>query len=176
MTVVSTETNEVFESATEDECTICNDEIIGDSSFVYDQCSFVCQRTDMIGEVCRYTDTSNSIRSQGTTMDMIMTVDKEQCCSTGLMIGDSTLEAACDLSGNVPPSCFPTEDERVDEDLVFENGDCVQNFKIITYRIIENMRNFESEVDDSEIVSLDLCCQEFADGDNSMQDACIIMD
>ena len=70
MTVVSMETSEVIESATEDDCTICNDEIIGVSSFVYDQCTFVCQRTDMIGEVCRYTDTSNSIRSQGTTMDM----------------------------------------------------------------------------------------------------------
>ena len=41
-----------------------------------------------------------------------------------MMIGDTILEAACDLSGNVPLECFMTTEERVDEDLVFENGDC----------------------------------------------------
>ena len=41
-----------------------------------------------------------------------------------MMIDDTILEAACDLSGNVPLECFMTTEERVDEDLVFVNGEC----------------------------------------------------
>ena len=67
MTVAKIELEEVFNLATEDDCTVCSDEISGNPTFSYDQCSFVCQKTDMIGEVCRYTDISNSVRSRGVT-------------------------------------------------------------------------------------------------------------
>ena len=46
MTVVLTENEETFSAATEDDCTICDEEIVGDSAFIYKECSFVCQRTD----------------------------------------------------------------------------------------------------------------------------------
>ena len=88
------------------------------------------------------------------------------------MIGDTVLEAACDLSGDVPLECFSTTEERVDEDLVFENNDCKQNFKIITYRNVGTMRIIESEVESSEIVDLDECCIQFGMGIDSLQGAC----
>ena len=75
MTEVKKETNFVFESATEDECTDCSDEISGNPTFTYDQCFFVCQKTEMIGEVCRYTD--NSVRSTGVIIEVTNTIDKE---------------------------------------------------------------------------------------------------
>ena len=46
MTNVLTENEEAFSAASEDDCTICGDEIIGDSIFTYNECSFICQRTD----------------------------------------------------------------------------------------------------------------------------------
>ena len=74
MTIEDAETNFVFKSATEDDCTDCSDEISGNPTFTYDQCFFVCQKTYMIGEVCRYTD--NSVRSTGVIIEVTNTIEK----------------------------------------------------------------------------------------------------
>ena len=68
---------------------ICNVEIIGDPLFDYNECSFVCQRTDTRAEVCRYTD--NSVRSTGVTTDMTMEVAQNFCCEFGNERGDPDL-------------------------------------------------------------------------------------
>ena len=46
MTNVLTENEEAFSAASEDDCTICGDEKIGDPILTYNECSFICQRTD----------------------------------------------------------------------------------------------------------------------------------
>lgn len=74
---LKTESDVILSLATEDDCTICADEIIGDSIFAYDECSLACSKTDAIGEVCRYTDMDNSVRSSGITMDFTNTVDRD---------------------------------------------------------------------------------------------------
>ena len=74
---LKTESDVILSLATEDDCTICADEIIGDSIFAYDECSLACSKTDAIGEVCRYTDMDNSVRSSGITMDFTNNVDRD---------------------------------------------------------------------------------------------------
>ena len=123
-TPLKTESEVILSPATEDDCTICADEIIGDSIFAYDECSLVCSRTDAIGEVCRYTDMGNSIRSFGNTMDFTNTVDRSKCCDAGISGDDPNLQAACDMSGDIPLTCYPKSTERENDELVFEDDNC----------------------------------------------------
>ena len=62
MTIAMTSVDEDFVLIAEDECTICGEETIGDPIFQYTACPSLCQRTDMIGEICRYID--GSVRTQ----------------------------------------------------------------------------------------------------------------
>ena len=45
--------------------------------------------------------------------------------------------------------------ERTDGDLVLEDGNCVQKFKITTFTEQDGMKVIESEIDSSEIVDND---------------------
>ena len=75
MSIARTDLSESIQVVSEDNCIVCADEVIGDPTFAYDACSFVCQRTDSIGEVCRYTDIGNTIVSSGPTSDSMINVD-----------------------------------------------------------------------------------------------------
>ena len=145
----------IFFPALEDDCTICAEEIIGDSTFAYDECSLACTKTDTIGEVCRYTDIINSVRSFGSAIDFTNPVDRDQCCDAGIIGGDPNLQAACDLSGDIPLTCYPTSTERQNDELVYEDENCIQNFRILTYRDVNDERTIESVINDSEITDLD---------------------
>ena len=64
-TVVKVELPEVMNNAEESNCIICGDEIIGDTTYSYNDCEFTCQKTENVGEICRYTDEEKTIRSTG---------------------------------------------------------------------------------------------------------------
>ena len=64
-TVVKVELPEVMSNADVSNCIICGDEIIGDTTYSYDDCEFTCKKTENVGEVCRYTDEERTIISTG---------------------------------------------------------------------------------------------------------------
>jgi hypothetical protein len=55
--------------------------------------ALAAKKTERLGQICRYTDISNSIRSMGATFEELMTVETEVCCSNAN--GDVSLLSAC---------------------------------------------------------------------------------
>ena len=90
--MASVRSDETSSPASEDDCTICMDEIRDDPIYAYDHC-FGCQKTERLAQVCRYTDISNSIRSMGSTYEELTTVGAEVCCANAN--GDASLLTAC---------------------------------------------------------------------------------
>ena len=80
-------------NAEESNCIICGDEIIGGTTYSYDDCEFTCQKTENVGEVCRYTDDEKTIISTGIQTAVETDVDKSECCNNaGIDVG---LQIAC---------------------------------------------------------------------------------
>ena len=64
-TVVKVEMPEIMSMADESNCIICGDEVIVGTTYSYDDCEFTCQKTENVGEICRYTDEVKTIISTG---------------------------------------------------------------------------------------------------------------
>ena len=152
MTIALTRVDENFVSRSEDDCTICGEETVEDPIFSYIACPSLCQRTDMIAEICRYID--GSIRTQSQSIANTQTMPQIDCCEASA--SDSNLIKACDTSED---RCTTTFVERVKGDLIFTPfQECVRELTTITYSETFGERSIISEIKGGVLASQDMCC------------------